>query len=61
MNKDEEVLQKMKEDAKEIMNKFNEALRAFTKKYPGFALHICDSLNCSDGSKLYDAEINGKV
>ena len=59
MEKDK--LKQMQEDALEIISEFNQELRKFTKKYPGFAVAICDSSIYYDGSKEYSAEILGKL
>jgi hypothetical protein len=61
MEPNKSELQEMKSDARKIIELFNEALKNFTGKYPGFALHICDSQDVYDGSKQYSAEINGKL
>jgi hypothetical protein len=59
MEKDKLI--EMRKDGIEIIEIFNVKLKEFTKKYPGFAVAICDAVDVYDGSKEYRGEILGKM
>jgi hypothetical protein len=59
MEKDKLI--EMRKDAIDVISEFNAKLKEFTKKYPGFAVAICDAVDVYDGSKEYRGEILGKM